>query len=195
MSTIELVATVFGLASVLLTIRQNIWCWPTGLIMVFLYIFIFYEAKLYSDMGLQVIYVVLQIYGWYHWLHGGRDKTELKVMRIGRRGAVAWALVAVAGTAGLGYTMRTFTNASLPYWDAAATVMSLIAQWLMVRKALESWAIWIAVDVLSIGIYLAKALYPTTVLYVAFLVLATMGLFAWRKSWKQAQKAADLQPA
>jgi len=194
-STIEIVATVFGLASVLLTVRQNIWCWPTGLIMVFLYIFIFYEARLYSDMGLQVVYVVLQIYGWYHWLHGGKDKGELKVMRIGRRGAAGWALVAVACTFGLGYTMRTFTNASLPYWDAAATVMSLIAQWLMARKVLESWVIWIAVDVLSIGIYLAKGLYPTMVLYVAFLVLATMGLFAWRKSWKQAQKAAAPQPA
>jgi len=182
MSPIELVATGFGLVSVWLTVRQNISCWPTGIVMVGLYIFVFYQARLYSDMGLQVIYVFLQIYGWHNWLHGGRDRAELKVSRITPAGAGLWTSVATAGTAGLGYVMHQFTNAALPYWDAATTVLSLIAQWLMAKKILECWVIWLTVDVLAIGIYTVKALYPTTVLYAVFLILATMGLFAWKRT-------------
>jgi len=182
MTAIEIVAVVFGLLCVWLTVRQNIWCWPTGLVMVLLYIFIFYQARLYSDMGLQVVYIVLQIYGWYSWLHGGRDRGKLSVSRITRTGVIVWMTVAITGTTGLGYIMSTYTEASLPYWDAATTVLSLFAQYLMAKKILESWLIWITVDVLCRGIYPAKQLYLTTGLYAVFLVLATLGLLAWRKS-------------
>jgi nicotinamide mononucleotide transporter len=184
-SWIEIAATGFGLASVGLTVRQNIWCWPTGLVMVALYIVVFWEAKLYSDMGLQVIYVFLQLYGWYHWLHGGNHpEQQLPVARIRPRKGLAWAVAGAAGTVGLGYTMSTYTDAALPFPDAATTVLSLIAQWLMARKILESWWVWITVDVMAIGIYFYKELYPTTILYGVFLALATAGYLAWRKSYR-----------
>lgn len=183
MSWIELAATGFGLVSVTLTVRQSIWCWPTGLVMVGLYIFVFWGAKLYSDMGLQVVYVFLQIYGWYHWLHGGKGAAEeLAVSRISGGRAALWATAGIVGTGGLGYVMSTYTDASVPYPDAATTVLSLIAQWLMAKKVLESWWVWIVVDVLAIGIYAYKGLFPTSVLYAVFLALATAGYLAWRKS-------------
>lgn len=192
-SWIEIAATGFGLASVAFTVRQNIWCWPTGLVMVALYIVVFWEAKLYSDMGLQVIYVFLQIYGWYHWVHGGNDPgRQIPVSRIAPRQAIGWGVVAVAGTVGLGYSMSTYTDAALPYPDATTTVLSLIAQWLMARKVLESWWVWITVDVLAIGIYFYKGLYPTTILYGVFLLLATAGFFAWRGSFVEDKREEAL---
>ncbi|MCP5425923.1 MAG: nicotinamide mononucleotide transporter [Gammaproteobacteria bacterium] len=189
MASIELIATIFGLLCVALTVRQHIACWPTGLIMVSLYILIFHQARLYSDMGLQVVYVFLQIYGWYHWLHGGRDGGVLIVSRLSGNAWLLWLGIAAVGTVGLGASMRYYTDAALPFWDAATTVLSLIAQWLMARKILESWLIWVTVDVLSIGIYLVKGLYPTAVLYMAFLGLATLGFFAWRKTLPALQPA------
>lgn len=183
MEWIEAVATVLGIISVTLLVRQNIWCWPTGIVMVTLYIFIFYDARLYSDMGLQVAYVFMQAYGWYHWVFGARDdEALLPVTRLTRRAGFAWLVVIGVGTAGLGYGVDTYTDADLAYWDAATTVMSLVAQFLQARKILECWALWIAVDVLAVGIYAFKGLYITTILYTVFLGLATWGLLEWRRA-------------
>jgi nicotinamide mononucleotide transporter len=189
LTTIEVVATAFGLACVLATIWQKIWCWPAGLVQVLLYIFVFYQVRLYSDMGLHVIYVGLQIYGWYNWLHGGKLERELEVSRLTWPTFLLWGVAGGAVTSGLGYVMTTYTDASLPYGDAATTILSLIAQFLTAKKKLESWVFWIAVDVLAVGIYLAKELYPTAILYSLFLVLATTGLFAWRKSYRNPRPA------
>jgi nicotinamide mononucleotide transporter len=98
-------------------------------------------------------------------------------------------MVAAVATVLMGYTLATKTDAALPYWDSTATVLSLVAQWMLARKLIENWLVWIAVDVLSIGIYLAKGLYPTTVLYAAFLVLAALGWVEWRKTLRSLQPA------
>lgn len=182
MDPLELTAVAFGLACVWLTVRQHIACWPTGLVMVILYIYIFFQARLYSDAGLQVVYVVLQIYGWYNWLHGGEDRGVLAVARIRPAESAVWVGVAFAGTTALGYFMSTHTDAALPFADATVTVLSLIAQYLMARKILESWLIWITVDVVAIYVFLTKGLHLTAGLYAVFLVLATMGYFEWRRT-------------
>jgi nicotinamide mononucleotide transporter len=181
MSPLEIVATVFGLLCVALTVRQNIWCWPTGLVQVVLYIFIFYQAKLYSDSFLQVVYVFFQFYGWWHWLHGGREHTSAPVTRLSPRALIGYLVAGILGSLLWGYGMARFTDAALPYPDAFVVVLSLIAQWLLARKVLESWHFWIAVDVLAIGVYFLKKLYLTSGLYAVFLVLAVLGLLAWKK--------------
>lgn len=185
MIELEIVAVVLGLACVWLTVRQHIGCWPTGLAMVSLYIVVFFRAKLYSDMLLQVVYVFLQIYGWYAWLHGGAGHTRLDVSRLPWRQVAPWMAVCIVGTAALGGAMSSYTDAALPYVDAFATVASLIAQWLMARKVLESWFVWIAVDVVSIGMYLSKSLHWTAGLYAVFLILAAWGWWEWRRSWQK----------
>lgn len=158
--------------------------------MVLLYLVIFYQARLYSDMGLQVIYVGLQAYGWRQWHCGGHDKSQLTVTRLGTLAAIGWSITAGLVIAGLGWTMRTYTDASLPYWDATTTVLSLVAQYLMARKILESWAVWIVVDVLAIGIYYVKDLHLTAGLYAVFLILAAIGYIAWKTSLKHSQGPA-----
>jgi nicotinamide mononucleotide transporter len=183
-NTIELIAVALGIASVTLTIYQNIWCWPVGLAMVSIYIYIFFGAKLYSDAGLHAVYVVLQLYGWHQWLRGGPRDQGLPVTRLRPSRFLLWAGVGLVGTAALGTLMHRLTDAVLPYWDAATTSLSLVAQWLMARKVLESWVFWLVVDVMAVGIYTRKQLYPTAVLYLIFLALATWGLFAWLKSYR-----------
>jgi nicotinamide mononucleotide transporter len=125
---------------------------------------------------------VLQIYGWYEWLHGGKARSKLNVTRIRLRLGVVLVVIAATATAAMGYLLATRTDAALPYWDSTATVLSLIAQWMLARKIIENWLVWITVDLLSIGIYAAKALYPTMALYAAFLALAALGWIEWRKS-------------
>ncbi len=179
---LELVGFVTGVLYVVLNIRQNIWCWPVGLVSVLAYMVVFYEVRLYADVGLQVIYVVLSIYGWYYWLHGGEAHAQAKVVRVTRRQSLTLALVAALGTAAMGYALANHTDASLPYWDSTTTVGSLVGQWLTSKKILENWLVWIAVDALYVGVYLYKGLYLTTLLFAAYLVLATMGYFAWKKT-------------
>ncbi len=197
MSSIEIVAVIFGFLCVFLTIKESIWCWPTGLIQVFLYVFIFYDAKLYSDVILHIIYVFLQFYGWYFWLHGGKKRTEAKLSEMSTRWRFTTLSTSIICTLLLGYYMSNHTDASFPYPDAFTTVFSLAAQWLLTRKKLESWYFWIAVDVVAIGVYYAKGLNLTAGLYMAFLGMAVAGLFRWKKSFaalSDTQETPELEP-
>lgn len=182
MNAYELVGVAFGVLSVWLTVRESVWCWPTGLVNVGTFIVVFYQARLYADMGLQVVYVALCLYGWYEWLHGGRDRGELRVSRAPRLVLLALTVLGVAFAIGLGSFLRHRTDAALPYWDAGTTSFSLVAQALLTRKWIENWLVWIAVDLVYVGIYVVRGLYPTAGLYLVFLVLAVLGLRRWTRS-------------
>lgn len=178
---IELSATGFGFLCVLLTICRSVWCWPTGLIQVLLFIIIFYDAKLYSDLLLHVIYVFLQFYGWYHWTRADADDGDLVVKSLAISWLGCWLAVTVAGTIGLGWAMALWTDASLPYPDAFTTVASLVAQFLLARRYVQNWGFWICVDIVAIWVYSTKELNATAVLYITFLLLASAGLVIWNK--------------
>ena len=182
MSSLEIIAALFGVVSVFLSVRQNIWSWPTAIVNVGLYIFVFYETRLYADTGLQVVYVVLNAYGWYHWLYGGKNRTELPVTRTGLRLGLFLATLVAAGTILIGTLLARNTDAALPYIDALTTSTSLVAQWMMTRKLLENWPVWVAVDVVYIGMYINRSLRVTAVLYFIFLILSVVGYFQWRRS-------------
>lgn len=154
--TLEIAGTIFGFLAVYLTIKENIWCWFFGLIQVVIFVFIFYTAKLYSDMILHIIYVFLQIYGWYHWKYGGKNENNLQITKI--TNTVLWVLLTLVLTFVLGYLMQLKTDASFPYPDAFTTTASLVAQYLMIKKKLGSWLFWIVVDIVAIGIYFNKEL-------------------------------------
>jgi nicotinamide mononucleotide transporter len=182
MNWIEIAATVFGFLCVYFTIRKNIWCWPLGLVQVILYIFVFYECKLYSDMILHVVYVGMQIYGWWYWLRGVKnDRASITELR----DPIIWVLLCGVITVIWGMLMRIFTDASLPYWDAFTTVASLFAQYFLCRKVINSWYFWIMVDIVAIGVYFYKSLYFTSGLYVCFLVMAIIGLISWKKNFNE----------
>lgn len=191
MSLIEWIAALYGVISVYLSARENIWNWPTAIVNVGLYSFIFWRTGLYFDMGLQVVYLVLSIYGWYEWLYGGTNKSELTVTRAT---PAVW-LVAVAVLAVflvLAHFATRLPGVSLPYLDGSLTALSLVAQWMMTRKILENWILWILVDVAYVPMYVYKKLPVTAALYAVFLILAVLGLVHWSRSLRE---TALRQPA
>ena len=178
----EVLAVITGIISVYLSTRENIWSWPTALVNVALYFVVFLEAKLYADMGLQALYFALSLYGWYEWLYGGENRSELRVSRTPRALGIRLAIIGIACAAVLGTLLARFTDAALPYIDSATTSTSLVAQWMMTRKILENWSVWVAVDVVYIAMFIFKRLYLTAGLYAVFLVLAVMGYVQWKRS-------------
>ena len=186
-SCLEVVAVSFGIVSVLLSVLENIWSWPTALINVALYTVLFYETGLYSDMGLQVVYFALSLYGWYEWLYGGKGHTALTVSRTPRKVWLVLIGVGVVFWAVDGYATSHLPHVALPYVDAGTTSVSLIAQYMMTRKYLENWALWIAVDVVYVGMLVFKGLNLTAFNYAVYLGLAVMGLVTWRKSLRDSQ--------
>lgn len=183
MGTLELVASIMVLVTVYLSTRENIWAWPTAIIAVTLYAIVFWDARLYAQVGLQVFFFGISVYGWYHWLYGGAGKTTLRVSRITPAVAGFVGAAWVAGTALLWWVLVSFTeDPAMPGLDAALSVASLLAQWLLSRKVLENWLIWVAADVAYVVLFVSQQLYFTTVLYLILTGLATKGYFDWRKS-------------
>ena len=182
MITLESIAVVVTLLAVYLTTRQVIWCWPLGMISVSLYAVVFYQSKLYADMGLQAIYFVLAGYGWWAWRRGGGNHETLRVSWASRNARMV--LVTIGAVAGivLGQTLHVLTDASLPFMDSTLTAYSIVAQWMQTRKVLEAWLVWLAVDVFYVGMFLYKGLYLTAGLYAVFLYLAVLGFVEWRRS-------------
>lgn len=182
---IEITASLCGLANVILIVRRSLWNYPFGLIMVTLYAWIFYDAKLYSDALLQVFFFIVQIFGLVWWI-AGRDAAGALIIR--RLTPAHWGLtlgLVAPGVVVWGSVMARLTDAALPYWDAAIAALSLAAQGLLSRRYVENWLLWIAVDVLAIGVYLAKNLQPTAVLYLIFLGLAVIGHLDWHRSLRR----------
>ena len=182
MSALEWIAVAFGIGSVFLSTRQNILSWPTAIMNVVLYIAVFYGAKLYADMGLQVVYAVLNAYGWYAWLYGGADRSQLRVSRTSLQTWAVLVVIAMASAVILGVTMKRYTDAALPYMDASLTATSLVAQWMMTRKKIENWIVWVAVDLVYIPMYIYKHLYLTAGLYAVWMALSAVGYKQWRQT-------------
>jgi nicotinamide mononucleotide transporter len=180
-SPIEVIAALLGVISVWFVIRRNILAFPIGIAMVVLYSWIFYESKLYSDMLLQVLFVFMQIQGWILWKKNTPEKeAKIKVRSLSNLQWIWTGLIQFFGFFALGYTMKTFTDAASPYTDAFVTVQSVLAQWWMNKRYVESWILLIGVNQVAIFLYASKDLYFTTGLYGLFLVMAVIGYLEWR---------------
>lgn len=188
MSLIELFGALTGVAGVWLAARQSVWTWPVSLVSVAMYVVVFYDARLYADMGLNAFYVVTSLYGWYIWLYGGKGHTERKVGRVGKLEMVVLLALGTAFTLGLGYFLENYTDADLSYTDSATTAVSLIGYWMMAKKQIENWIVWLVVDVVYVGVYTYKELYVTSVLYFIFLILCVVGYLDWKKSLAEDKK-------
>jgi nicotinamide mononucleotide transporter len=183
-SILEWVAAIAGAISVYLSARENIWSWPTAIVNVGLYIIVFRRTGLYSDMGLQVVYLALSIYGWYEWLYGGKNRTTLRVSRATTREWLIATPVALIFWLALARYTATLPGVALPYLDSGLTTVSLVAQWMMTRKILENWVLWIVADIVYVPMYVYKGLPVTAALYAIFLALAVLGLRSWRRSYQ-----------
>ena len=182
MSWIELSGAAISAWAVWLTARRQPLCWPVGLASVLVYSWIFVDAKLYSDTLLQLAFAGLIIYGWQRWRRNLDDDGRVQVARLPFDQATWHVGLGVICALALGYAMHRWTDAALPWLDAALTSFSLVAQWWQGRRHLAAWWLWIVVDVIYVGEYIYKDLLITSVLYAGFVVLAVMGLRAWRQA-------------
>ena len=187
MSAIEILGFVTGAACVWLLVKQNIWNWPIGIVNNIFFAILFWRSRLFADMGLQFVYMALGALGWWRWLHAGPGGARaLEVRRTPRRSAIGFALSAAIATPLLTLGLRA-VQGSAPFLDAFTTVLSIVAQYMMTRKYVENWLVWIFADIIYVGLYLSRGLRLTALLYAIFLVMCIHG---WRE-WRRAQAAVQ----
>lgn len=195
-SPLEIVAVILGMVNIILIIRRSIWNYPFGIAMVACYAWIFYGAKLYSDALLQIFFFVVQIYGWWMWARAASDADDHKipVLLMSKVNQMAVLGGCILLTLGWGTMMARLTDAHYPYWDGGIAMISVVAQFLLARRYVENWVLWIIVDVLAIELYWTKALHLTSILYCVFLLLAGVGLVQWWKIYKAQRSQEESAP-
>ena len=183
---IELLGAILGIAFIFFSIRQNILTWPTGLATSALYIVVFFQSKFYADMGLQVYYVAISIYGWYYWIKGNKpnNSTTVPVRRTSKNLWLKLIAIAILLYFAILIILLNFTDSDVPFMDSFTTALSIIATWMLAKKYIEQWLIWIFVDIISAGLYIYKELWPTVILFIVYTVMAYLGYIQWRKDLK-----------
>jgi nicotinamide mononucleotide transporter len=178
MTALEVAGFVTGALSVWLAVRQNPWNWSFGVANALCFLVLFWQARLYGDMALQVLFIGICLLGWYRWLFGGAGHSPLRVTNITTRGAIGYTCLGAAATAVFTPYLRSVGDAA-PLLDALTTVLSVEAQYLMTRKVIEHWWIWMAADVIYIWLYASRNLYLTSLLYIVFFAMCVVGLRDW----------------
>ncbi len=193
---IEILGAISGLLYLYFAIRQKIWLWPLGLITSALYVYVFYGERLYADMGMNIYYVVISIYGWYYWLHGrgSQETNTLRISTLTQKLVVILLIITACIYVVLVYMLKKLPEllnvevSELLYWDAFTTAASIVATWMLARKIIQHWLIWIVVDAVSLGLYVYKGMYPTVVLFLVYTLMAFKGYIEWKKDLQTAEK-------
>ena len=173
---------LFGILAVVYLIRESIWTWPWGIAYTLISLWVFWEQRLYGDLLLHILYLVLNIYGWYHWLHPGRsDSKELPITNIPFKNLLWILLLSAAGIYLFGFGLSNYTDASVPYWDSTTSILSVAAMWMTTQKRIENWIFWLIIDILATGIYIYKSMYFYALLYFIYIGLAVAGYIEWKK--------------
>ena len=191
MSWLEVASVAFGLAYLVLAVRQNIVCWIAALISTLLSLALFYDARLYPETALQVFYAVMAVYGWWQWRHGGRPGGRAAVDLPVSVWPLRYHVLAVVGTLAAALALGTVlsrTNAAFPYLDSFTSVGAVITTYMVAKKILENWVYWLVIDGITLYIYWQRSLYLYAALFVVYLVLVVVGFYRWRRDW-QAQAA------
>jgi nicotinamide mononucleotide transporter len=185
---LEAISFVTGAVCVWLTVVESTWNFPIGLANSATFVVVFYRARLFADTSLNIIYFVLGVIGWYMWLFGGENRTRLHITRAAPDRLIRVGLAILAMWIAMFFVLKKVQD-SAPVLDALTTAMSLGAQWLLDRKHIENWIVWIIADLIYVPLYSYQHLYLTAVLYAVFVCMAILGLLAWQKTWRSEQLA------
>ena len=175
-----------GILCVYLAAKNVIWNWPIAIVSVTIYIFIFFEAKLYADTGLQVYFLAMNIYGWYYWNKERKSASQPRPISLIKPKEILYSILGIfLFTGGLGYYLHQKTDAFSPYLDSFCTAISLVAQIFLARKVLQNWLMWVFVDFIYVGLYIYKGLYATSAMYAVYIYIASMGYLEWKKTYRE----------
>ena len=180
---VELLGAILGIIYIFFSIRQSILTWPVGLLTSLLYVWVFFVSKLYADMGLQMYYVVISIYGWYEWLRGNQTNHSepIRISRLPLKLGAILSVISLVIFFLIWFVLKNYTDSTVPIADSLATALSIVATWMLARKILEHWLVWIFVDAFSAGLFWYKDLLPTVFLFVVYTVMAYIGYCEWKK--------------
>lgn len=190
-SWLDLTNLLLGVFGVVLMVRRSLWAFPVGLVAVSVQAVLFWQAKFYADAKLQGFFFGCLVYGWWHWSRPQADKTELPVTVLSWRARMGWLATATGLTLAWGAWQQAHTDAVMPYRDAFIAAFSLLAQLLQVRKQLENWVVWLAVNAVAVTAYWSADLAFTAFLYLLYLALATYGLWAWMRALRPGKPRGD----
>lgn len=198
---IEIFGALTGIIYVFLEIRQNVWLWPVGIITSSVYIWVFFNGKLYADMSLQAYYLFISILGWYWWVRGsvkmgsaaenfsrreniepGGSSEKLRVTRLNIQTGIILFVVSIVLWFVLWAVLKSFTDSPVPAWDSSVTSLSIVATWMLARKIYEHWYLWVLVNLSAAALFFSRNLYPTVILYIVYCIMSFAGLIEWRKS-------------
>lgn len=185
MKVLEWTAAGLGLINIALLVFRSVWNYAFGIASVAIYIFIFWEGRLYAESGLQVFFVVAQVWGWRLWLKVGGEDNRVPVRWLDWRSRSVWVLVAASLSLNLAWVMERYTNAVAPYVDGPIAMFSMAAQILLGFRRIENWVLWIAIDVAAVSLYIHRGLYPTAGLYGGMLVMSLFGLKEWIEAYRR----------
>lgn len=188
---VEVCGTLSGFLYLGFSIRQHPLTWPVGLLNAVFYIFVFLSSKIYADMTLQFYYVAISIYGWWCWYHGHASGNSLKVTRTNTALWLKLSILFLLLFVAIAFVLIRFTDSQVPYWDAITTSLSILATWMLARKKIEHWLVWVFVDAISIGLFIIKELYPTTLLFMVYTVLAIYGYIEWKRELSRGNQEAE----
>ncbi|HSH20357.1 MAG TPA: nicotinamide riboside transporter PnuC [Draconibacterium sp.] len=183
---IELLGALLGILYIRFSIKQNIFTWPTGLLTSLLYVVVFSKSALYAAMGLQFYYIGISIYGWYYWLKGKSENniSLLPVRYVTKKLWIKMGVVSLLIYSAILLILLNFSDSDVPFLDSLTTSFSIVATWMLAKKYIENWIIWIFVDFISIGLYMYKNLWPTVILFIVYTVMAFLGYYEWKKDIK-----------
>ena len=182
-NAIEIIATITGILYLMYSVRASVLLWPFGLITSFLYVYVFCSSKIYADMGINIYYVLVSIYGWIHWYLGKENNNEVPISYLSRK---QWLFVLISCFILyfiIVFILKKYTDSDVPYLDSFTTAASVVATWMLARKIIEHWLFWVVIDALSIGLYMYKKLYPTVFLFIIYTVFAIAGYYEWKKMY------------
>jgi nicotinamide mononucleotide transporter len=183
---LEMLAFVLSLAMVVCNIRVNVMAWPLAMAASLLYFVLFWDSRLYGEAGLQIFFAGVAAWGWWQWLRGREaDGSALRVRHLSGPARLGLLAAVALSWPALGAFLRQATDTDVPWWDALPTAGSLAGQWLLGRKYVENWPVWVAVNAVSVGLFAWKGLWLTVVLYALFLLMALWGWRAWQQLARQ----------
>ncbi len=185
---IEIIGTLVGVIYLWLEYRASIYLWVASIIMPAIYLYVYYNAGLYADFGINIYYLLIALYGWAAWRYGfhlfGSKKKEEKELAITHTPKRVWgklALTYIAAQCVITYILVNHTDSTVPWWDSFTTALSIVGMWMLARKYIEQWWVWLVVDAVSAWLYIYKGLYFTAVLYAVYAIISIFGYFKWRK--------------
>lgn len=182
---LEIIGVIVGLVYLYLEYKADIWLWAASVIMPAIYLVVFYDAGLYADTAINIYYLVIAIYGWFSWRYGNKEKQELQITHITLRQGVAMVALYAVMQVAVSLVLLHLTDSDVPWFNGLTSALSIIGMWMLARKWIEQWIVWIAVDILSAALYGFKGLYLTAILYAAYAIIAVFGYRKWRELMRE----------